>query len=127
MFRVKVIMLRRPELRVALSLIHSRQDHYRLGIVIPNHLPEVKDGGWQRVLCQDELPQSLVAHQPRRVDVVRAFHAWFGGQVYTTVLHRQVVCAAVLLAVDWLDCTDNVEVSWLEMCNQLKSRGSSLS
>lgn len=54
MLRVKVIMLRRPELGIALTLVYSCQNNYCLGIVIPNHLPEIKDGGWQRVLCQDE-------------------------------------------------------------------------
>lgn len=48
----------------------SRHDNYQ-DLLLPNHLPEIWKGLWQRPLREDEGSRLLIAIDKVRVDVIR--------------------------------------------------------
>ena len=69
-------------------MVHFGEEDDRLGVVVPEHAPEVLLVALQRVLGDDELPQLGVAVEPRGVDVVRPLHPGLGSQGDPVALDR---------------------------------------
>ena len=57
------------------SFLHTLSDHhYVVDVLLPNHLPEIIFGSWQRTLCGDVLPAEVITLKIHSVNMVVNAH-----------------------------------------------------
>lgn len=84
--------------------------------MIPDHLPVIFDGRFQRVLRNNKFAQALETLDPGGVDVVRPIFAGFGSQVHPRIFHGKN-SAPILWLIYHFVGGNEVKVFTLKTCN----------